>query len=157
MTHWQGNGWAEGTRGQGQNYFISAGFQPDDKRHSFNFLLTGAPQWHDQNFNKRISDHFQSGDFNIRFNSNFGTRGGEYQTLRRNFYHKPVANLNWEFQVNEKSSLSTVLYASWGRGGGTGDRGSRNNRFFTEEGYICLLYTSPSPRDQRGSRMPSSA
>ena len=24
-------------------------------------------------------------------------------------------------------------------------------------GVICLLYTSPSPRDQRGSRMPSSA
>ena len=23
--------------------------------------------------------------------------------------------------------------------------------------YVCLLYTSPSPRDQRGSRMPSSA
>ena len=23
--------------------------------------------------------------------------------------------------------------------------------------YYCLLYTSPSPRDQRGSRMPSSA
>ena len=26
-----------------------------------------------------------------------------------------------------------------------------------EQGYICLLYTSPSPRDQRGARMPSSA
>jgi len=25
------------------------------------------------------------------------------------------------------------------------------------EAFICLLYTSPSPRDQRGSRMPSSA
>ena len=25
------------------------------------------------------------------------------------------------------------------------------------QGTICLLYTSPSPRDQRGSRMPSSA
>ena len=24
-------------------------------------------------------------------------------------------------------------------------------------GALCLLYTSPSPRDQRGSRMPSSA
>ena len=24
-------------------------------------------------------------------------------------------------------------------------------------GFACLLYTSPSPRDQRGSRMPSSA
>ena len=34
----------------------------------------------------------------------------------------------------------------------------------TDQGYVggfapntCLLYTSPSPRDQRGSRMPSSA
>ena len=30
----------------------------------------------------------------------------------------------------------------------------------TDEDYLwndCLLYTSPSPRDQRGSRMPSSA
>ena len=27
----------------------------------------------------------------------------------------------------------------------------------TEDLYTCLLYTSPSPRDQRGSRMPSSA
>ena len=26
-----------------------------------------------------------------------------------------------------------------------------------EKLYPCLLYTSPSPRDQRGSRMPSSA
>ena len=28
---------------------------------------------------------------------------------------------------------------------------------FIEAIQICLLYTSPSPRDQRGSRMPSSA
>ena len=30
---------------------------------------------------------------------------------------------------------------------------------FTEgdRSILCLLYTSPSPRDQRGSRMPSSA
>ena len=27
----------------------------------------------------------------------------------------------------------------------------------TQLAKICLLYTSPSPRDQRGSRMPSSA
>ena len=27
----------------------------------------------------------------------------------------------------------------------------------TGENLFCLLYTSPSPRDQRGSRMPSSA
>ena len=28
---------------------------------------------------------------------------------------------------------------------------------FADQAYPCLLYTSPSPRDQRGSRMPSSA
>ena len=26
-----------------------------------------------------------------------------------------------------------------------------------DNNWTCLLYTSPSPRDQRGSRMPSSA
>ena len=46
-------------------------------------------------------------------------------TERRNFYHKPVANLNWDWNINDNSSLSTVLYASWGRGGGTGNYGSR--------------------------------
>ena len=29
--------------------------------------------------------------------------------------------------------------------------------FMAADPYCCLLYTSPSPRDQRGSRMPSSA
>ena len=29
--------------------------------------------------------------------------------------------------------------------------------FYRLKVYTCLLYTSPSPRDQRGSRMPSSA
>ena len=29
--------------------------------------------------------------------------------------------------------------------------------YFCDLITICLLYTSPSPRDQRGSRMPSSA
>ena len=28
---------------------------------------------------------------------------------------------------------------------------------FVSGDFACLLYTSPSPRDQRGSRMPSSA
>ena len=28
---------------------------------------------------------------------------------------------------------------------------------FSADALACLLYTSPSPRDQRGSRMPSSA
>ena len=30
-------------------------------------------------------------------------------------------------------------------------------RFGGKMDFVCLLYTSPSPRDQRGSRIPSSA
>ena len=33
----------------------------------------------------------------------------------------------------------------------------KKNAVILAHNYICLLYTSPSPRDQRGSRMPSSA
>ena len=36
--------------------------------------------------------------------------------------------------------------------------GPKRVSFYLKKWYkICLLYTSPSPRDQRGSRMPSSA
>ena len=38
----------------------------------------------------------------------------------------------------------------------SGGRGMQNGDNFKHL-YTCLLYTSPSPRDQRGSRMPSSA
>ena len=33
----------------------------------------------------------------------------------------------------------------------------RHDKTGLDQGVFCLLYTSPSPRDQRGSRMPSSA
>ena len=56
---------------------------------------------------------------------------------------KLIARMIQDFEVtNEK--LSDVRYV-----------GTYNFRF--NEANVCLLYTSPSPRDQRGSRMPSSA
>ena len=39
--------------------------------------------------------------------------------MRRNFYHKPVMHLlNWDWNINDALKLSTVVYGSWGRGGG---------------------------------------
>jgi hypothetical protein len=99
-------------------------------KHNFNFLMTGAPQWHDQNFTKSIASYLDNGR---KYNNNYGYYGDRYLTERRNFYHKPVFNLNWDYTIDEKSSLSTVLYASTGNGGGTGGRG---NRIRTDEGYI---------------------
>ena len=47
--------------------------------------------------------------------------------------------------------FAEVNYGPWDR--------LQNNKSFVEgiSSKPCLLYTSPSPRDQRGSRMPSSA
>lgn len=129
LSHWQGQGYNNGTRGQGQTYFISFGYKPNDN-HNFNFLITGAPQWHDQNFTKSISTYLDKG---LKYNNNFGFYQGEYLTERRNFYHKPVLNLNWDYTISDDTSLSTVLYASFGRGGGTGNRGNRER---TADGLI---------------------
>ncbi len=129
LTHWQGDGYAEGTFGQGQTYFFSLGYKMNDK-HNFNFLMTGAPQWHDQNFTKSIATYL---DMGRKYNNNYGYYGDRYLTERRNFYHKPVFNLNWDYKIDDKSSLSTVLYASTGNGGGTGGRGQRIRN---DQGYI---------------------
>jgi hypothetical protein len=129
FSHWEGDGYMEGNKGQGQTYFVSFGYTPNET-HNFNFLITGAPQWHDQAFNENISSYLEKGR---RFNGNWGTYQGKYMTERRNFYHKPVMNLNWDYAISGTASLSTVAYASWGRGGGTGNRGSRVR---TNEGRI---------------------
>jgi iron complex outermembrane receptor protein len=128
LSHWQGNGYNDGNNGQGQTYFLSIGYKPSDK-HQFNFSMTGAPQWHYQNYTKNLSAYDRDGDGDItneeqRYNSNWGYRNGEVYSLRENFYHKPVANLNWDWFISDKSSLSTVLYGSTGSGGGTGGYGT---------------------------------
>ena len=101
FTHWQGDGYNEGNKGQGQTYFVSFGYNPNEK-HNFNFLITGAPQWHDQNYSKSISSYLEYGR---RYNNNWGTYQGEYKTERRNFYHKPVMNINWDYAISDDSNL----------------------------------------------------
>lgn len=123
-----GDGYIQGTKFEGYNYFIGLGYEPNDKN-SFQFVLTGAPQVHNQRtssfFNvATIEDHVQYG---ARYNFNGGTLNGEEFGWRRNFYHKPIASLNWDHKFNDKTTLSTSAYASYGRGGGTGDIGSGAN------------------------------
>nr|WP_299170652.1 TonB-dependent receptor [uncultured Allomuricauda sp.] len=119
-----GDGYVQGTKFEGFNYFIGLGYEPND-RNSFQFVLTGAPQVHNQRtssfFNvATLADHVQYGAL---YNFNHGFLNGEEFGWRRNFYHKPIASLNWDHKFNDKTTLSSSIYASVGRGGGTGDIG----------------------------------
>lgn len=119
LNHWQAHRkWAYGTGGQGQAYFVSVGYQPNEN-HNFNFMIFGAPQWHDQNYSTKSLSQWADGYQDRKYNTTYGYYKGEGKNLRRNYYHKPVANLNWDWTINEKANLSTVLYASVGTGGGT--------------------------------------
>ena len=64
-----------------------------------------------------------------------------------------VAHVNSSFN-NTKILISDVQgnAIAWSSAGTMGFKGSRKST-----PYACLLYTSPSPRDKRQSRMPSSA
>lgn len=125
LSYWQGNGYAYNTSGEGWNYFGAVGYEPNDS-HSFNLSVIGAGQWHHQRYQYiSIRDYENFGDEGIdrRWNSNGGTLNGEEYNLRRNFYNKPLATLNWDWDISENVTLATSLYGSAGRGGGTGPRG----------------------------------
>ncbi|MCX6156087.1 MAG: TonB-dependent receptor [Candidatus Kapabacteria bacterium] len=48
----------------------------------------------------------------------------DFLNERTNYFQKPQMNLNWFWQINEKSSLSNVFFLSTGSGGGTLGLGS---------------------------------
>ncbi|MGB0777601.1 MAG: TonB-dependent receptor [Flavobacteriaceae bacterium] len=134
MSYFQGDGYVDGTKGQGSNYFIGLGQRTKNEKHNFQFIFTGAPQWHHQrSYAPSINDYIRynpenNGEPDIRYNSDWGYLNGEEYAFRRNFYHKPVMSLNWEYQISDMSRLSTVIYGSWGRGGGTGEIGRINGK-----------------------------
>ncbi|MDH5412837.1 MAG: TonB-dependent receptor [Flavobacteriaceae bacterium] len=125
-----GDGYTDGTKFEGHNYFIGLGQQLNDD-HSLMFTFTGAPQWHNQHSRAieiwRYQEYGSVEEPNRRFNDAFGYLNGEEFSFRKNFYHKPVMSLNWEWDINDNSSFATVLYGSWGRGGGTGPIGDLDN------------------------------
>ena len=135
MSRTAGATYINGSDFEAYNYYFALGFQPN-KKHDFQFTFTGAPQWHNQTFNNTIKTDLDMGDGkldgvlsdtpNRRYNSNWGYLNGRQYSQSVNYYSKPVASINWDWSMTEKSKLSTVLYASWGRGGGTGILGGIN-------------------------------
>ncbi|WP_313717071.1 TonB-dependent receptor [Kaistella carnis] len=134
MSRTAGSMYADGTEFEGYNYYLAVGYQPSAK-HDLQFTITGAPQVHNQrSFQSTISDHIKYGgteeDPNRKYNQNWGYLNGEEYSMTRNYYHKPVMSLNWDWKISDATTLNSVAYASFGRGGGTGDAGKINGKFY---------------------------
>lgn len=122
----RGDGYIDATEFQGGSYFlsISKGFGDN---HQLVFTGFGAFQEHGQRtFREQLSVYEE--DFGLRYNSDWGFRDGEVYNIRNNFYHKPQLALNHYWSITPNVTLATSAYASFGRGGGTGDRGSISGR-----------------------------
>jgi outer membrane receptor protein involved in Fe transport len=126
LSKWQGDGYAYGTAGEGWTYFTALGYAPEGSDHALNFSFLGAGQWHHQRSAwVSIRDYQNFGEEGIdrRWNTDAGFLNGEEFNMRRNFYNKPLATINWDWNINSNWKLNTSLYGSAGRGGGTGPRG----------------------------------
>ena len=127
LSKWQGDGYVNFTGGEGLTYFFALGYDPDDSAHAFNLSVLGAGQWHHQRsawVSIRDYQNFGSEGIDRRWNTNGGYLNGEEYNMRRNFYNKPLATFNWDWDISDNVQLNTSLYGSAGRGGGTGPRGN---------------------------------
>lgn len=146
-TYKTGDGWAEGTWTNAYSYFAKIQFMPNP-RHIISIGANGAPQTHGQRSTKvpisvyskdmalKLGINYDSvvdkirtttkyttqtqGDRDLRWNPDQGLLNGGIIGDKINYYHKPLINLNHFWKISEKTNLSTVVYASFGKGGGTG-------------------------------------
>ena len=155
LSKWSGDGYIYNTMGAGTTYFAAVGYAPDGSGHKMNLSVLGAGQWHHQrDVWVSIRDYQNFGDKGIdqRWNSNGGTLNGKEYSMRRNFYNKPLATFNWDWEVNDQIEVNTSLYASAGRGGGTGPRGRNYYNAATDILPYRKDLTTHYTENGRGSR-----
>ncbi len=122
-----GDGYVQGTDFTGYTWFASVA-KKFNEAHTLSFTGFGTMQDHGQRNSSanygpltiaewaRVKQQY--GDNGYRFNPLFGYLHGQEFNDLRNKYHKPQLSLNHDWTINEKSSLSTALYMSIGRGSG---------------------------------------
>lgn len=147
------DGYIQGTQSEGYNYFASVAKRFNDN-HQLTLTAFGAPQWHYQRNNQNALSikNWQAvrkymGDKSpYRYNPTFGYRKGQVYNSNRNSYHKPQISLNHLWQIDHKSSLSTALYASIGRGDGysaTGTQAYRSRWYGASNGSVNTYFRNP--------------
>jgi len=131
------NGWSgtfEGSRTQGAMPFDGSNFQAYNyffnlskiinPKQTISLTVIGTDQTHGQRPEQSLvatsttSPGYQAAPQGVNWNEYYGYKDGKSYNPYNNFYSEPIISLNHEWTINSKSSLSTVLYALIGNGGG---------------------------------------
>jgi len=106
---------AEGEYYTGYNYFANI-----SKRIGNNQLLSinymGASQRHGQEYTYNYISTFQNAPQGSRYNSDWGILNGQVYSAEQNYYNKPLASINYNWNINSTTSWATIAYGSWGTG-----------------------------------------
>lgn len=145
-----GDGYIQGTDFEAYSYFLNIAKKIGDN-HQLSFTAFGSPQWHNQRsaydgFSiegwQQVKNYMKD-DSPYKYNATFGyDKNGVRKTSAHNEYHKPQISLNHLWQINEKSSLSTALYASLGRGSGYSGQGINETPLGNSTKYYNLWFGS---------------
>ncbi|MCV9927754.1 TonB-dependent receptor [Flavobacterium sp. LS1R49] len=135
-----GDGYINGTQFDATNYFVALGYATKNNKHDFQLTVTGSPQWHNQRSTVSTIETYQKygskDDPNTRYNADAGYLNGDEYNIRKNYYHKPVASLNWDYKINETTKLSSILYGSWGRGAGASATGGIGGLSYNSSAFL---------------------
>ena len=148
-----GDGYIQGTDFEAYNWFVNITKRFNDN-HQLSFTAFAAPQWHNQRNSKdgltiegwqTVANKYMNGDKAYKYNPSYGFgRNGQRKVSAHNVYNKPQLSLNHLWQINQKSSLSTALYASIGRGYGYAGQGltsaDRNNWYGSSYGTLNTTF-----------------
>ena len=140
----KGDGWVQGTFIEAWSYFGKIQYKPNS-RHLFSFSANGAPQKHGMRSTKMTIGLFSQematnlgvndpkknllqagpvglnlGEQDLNYNADLARLNGSDLYTNVNFYHKPLFNLNHFWNATDKWTVTSVAYASYGKGGGTG-------------------------------------
>lgn len=151
-----GDGYIQGTNFEGYNWFVNISKRIND-RHQLSLTAFGAPQKHGQrnalNDGLTIAEWQKAKNFMgekdmYRYNASYGfDKNGKQRYSSFNEYHKPQISLNHQWQIDYKSSLSTALYMSIGRGSGYSGQGrtsaDRNAWKGTNYGILNTTFRNP--------------
>ena len=140
-----GDGYVQGTPYNNYNYFLNVSKRINEN-HQISLTAFGGTQDHIRRPNQRsglsvmgyqtYGKEYMNGDCMYKYNPTYGyDKYGHVKTQNKNYSHKPIIQLNHIWKIDDTSSLSSALYASFCDAGGYGGQASGLNGYSYQDWY----------------------